>query len=167
MSKFVSVETLDWTPYKTGIPGKIRPMNTPEGLGDRIRVAAFAERQAYYAFTQAAKIFADEVPEDLIKAWNQIALEEAKHEKWLLKRLEELNIDVAEVPVSLGLYNSFIGCQSARDFTHYISDSEEKGRIAGVKFAEFLKVTDPVTSKIFTDIADEEVFHISLAKKYF
>lgn len=167
MRKFISVDLLDWAPYRTGTPSKIRPMNTSEGLGDRIRVAAFAERQAYYAFTQAAKIFATEVPEELVMAWKRIALEESKHETWLLKRLSELKLDAAEMPVSLGLYNSFINCQSAREFTLYISDSEEKGRIAGVKFAEFLKVTDPVTSKIFTDIADEEVFHISLAKKYF
>lgn len=167
MSKFVSIDSLDWSPYKTGMPSKIRPMNTIEGLGDRIRVAAFAERQAYYAFTQAATIFANDVPSELVKAWQKIALEESKHESWLLKRLAELNIDVAEVPVSLGLYRSFIGCQTARDFTLYISDSEEKGRLAGMKFAEFLKITDPISSKIFTDIADEEVFHISLAKKFF
>ena len=167
MKKFVSTDSLDWTPYKTGVPGKIRPMNTPEGLADRIRVAAFAERQAYYAFTQAIEIFGAEVPSSLVSAWQQIAQEESKHEKWLLKRMEELGFDIAEAPVSLGLYNSFVNCKSAKEFTHYISDSEEKGRIAGVKFAEFLKVSDPITAKIFSDIAAEEVFHISLAAKYF
>jgi uncharacterized ferritin-like protein (DUF455 family) len=164
MNHFIAAESLDWTPYKIGMPSKIRPMNT---LEDRIRVAAFAERQAYYAFTQAAKIFLGSVPKELINAWKKIAEEEAKHEKWLLNRLDELNINVQEMTVSLGLYNSFVDCQNARDFTLYISDSEEKGRIAGIKFADFLKDNDPISAKIFTEIANEEVFHISLAKKYF
>lgn len=167
MKTFLSTDLLNWTPYTIGVPGKIRPMNTPEGLSDRIRVAAFAERQAYYAFTQAITIFAGEAPRDLILAWHKIAEEESKHEKWLLKRMEELDFNIAEVPVSLGLYNSFVNCKSVKEFTHYISDSEEKGRIAGIKFAEFLKITDPKTSKIFSDIAAEEVFHISLAAQYF
>jgi uncharacterized ferritin-like protein (DUF455 family) len=167
MSKFMPVESLDWSPYKIGIPGKIRHMNTPEGLSDRIRVAAFAERQAYYAFTQAAQIYADEVPEELRRAWLQIAEEEAKHESWLLKRMKELEFDITAMPVSLGLYNSFTTCQSAKEFTLYISDSEEKGRVAGLKFADYLKLIDPKTANIFSDIAAEEVFHISLAAIYF
>ena len=77
MKTFVPTDSLDWSPYKTGVPGKIRPMNTPEGLADRIRVAAFAERQAYYAFTQAVEIFGAEVPACLVSAWQQIAQEES------------------------------------------------------------------------------------------
>ena len=71
------------------------------------------------------------------------------------------------MPVSLGLYNSFINCKSAGEFTRYISDSEEKGRLAGLLFVEALRTRDPETAKIFSDIAIEEVDHISLATKYF
>jgi len=39
--------------------------------------------------------------------------------------------------------------------------------VAGVKFAEYLKVQDPKTAKIFSDIADEEVAHVALAKEFF
>ncbi len=167
MSKFKSAELLVWTPFKIGTSIKPRPLSSTEGIVDRIRIAAFAERQAHYAFLEAARIFADVVPYELVLAWKTIAEEEAKHEKWLLGRLVELNQDVAELPVGLGLYNSFCKCETARDFTIYISDSEEKGRLAGVKFVEALKYRDPLSAKIFLDIANEEVEHISLASKYF
>ncbi|MEA9355624.1 DUF455 family protein [Bacteriovorax sp. PP10] len=166
MSKFLSADNFDWSPFNIGTPIKTRPMNTFEGLVDRIRIAAFAERQAYYAFLEAARIFADEVPAELVETWKRIAEEEAKHEGWLLNRLVELKQDVAEMPVSLGLYQSFSKCETARDFALYISDSEERGRIAGLKFAEFLKVNDPETAKIFSDIAEEEIAHVALAKRF-
>jgi len=167
MSKFTPAESLDWSPFKIGTSLKPRPLNTPEGIVDRIRIAAFAERQAYYAFLEAARIFANEVPADLVLAWKTIATEEAKHESWLLKRLVEIDHDVAELPVGLGLYNSFCKCESAKQFTLYISDSEEKGRLAGLKFVEALETRDPQTAKIFSAIAIEELDHISLAAKYF
>lgn len=167
MSKFAAAETFDWFPFNVGTPLKTRPMNTNEGLIDRIRIAAFAERQAYYAFLEAARIFTSEVPAELLANWIRIAEEEKKHEGWLLNRLVELGENVSEHPVSLGLYHSFSKCTSAKDFAYYISDSEERGRVAGVKFAEFLKVQDPITAKIFSDIADEEVAHVALAKDFF
>lgn len=166
MSKFSPADNFDWSPFNVGTPIKTRPMNTFEGLIDRIRIAAFAERQAYYAFLEAARIFADEVPAELVETWKRIAEEEAKHEGWLLNRLVELKQDVAEIPVSLGLYQSFSKCETARDFAFYISDSEERGRVAGLKFAEFLKVNDPETAKIFSDIAEEEIAHVALAKRF-
>ena len=167
MTKFSSAEQFDWHPFNVGTPIKTRPMNTFEGIIDRIRIAAFAERQAYYAFLEAARIFKDEVPAELIENWKKIAEEEAKHERWLLKRLVELNQDVAEQPVSLSLYHSFAKCETPKDFSYYISDSEERGRVAGLKFAEYLKIQDPTTAKIFSDIADEEVAHVALAKSFF
>ena len=167
MSKFTPAESHDWSPFKIGISQKPRPLNSIEGIVDRIRIAAFAERQAHYAFLEAARIFAKEVPEDLVFAWKRIALEEAKHESWLLARLIEINQDVAELPVGLGLYNSFCKCQTAKEFTLYITDSEEKGRLAGLKFVEVLKTRDPESARIFLNIAIEELDHISLASKYF
>jgi uncharacterized ferritin-like protein (DUF455 family) len=167
MSKFISAESLNWAPFQTGTPPKIRPLNSFEGLIDRIRVAAFAERQAHYAFLEAARIFANDVPAELVEAWKIIAEEEAKHESWLLRRLVDLKQDVAEIPVSLGLYHSLTKCESAKEFSLYISDSEEKGRIAGLKFAEALKIHDPASAKIFSDIADEEIAHVALGKRFF
>ena len=167
MNKFISPDSLNWSPFKIGVSLKPRPLDSLDGIADRIRIAAFAERQAHYAFLEAARLFANEVPEDLLFAWKRIAMEEAKHETWLLQRLVEMNQDIADLPVGLGLYNSFGKCQSAREFTFYISDSEEKGRLAGLKFVEALKTRDPKTAKIFLDIAVEELDHIALAKKFF
>jgi uncharacterized ferritin-like protein (DUF455 family) len=167
MSKFAPSNTLNWLPFKIGTSNKPRPLETFEGVVDRIRIAAFAERQAFYAFSQAAIIFANDVCPELIIDWLKIAEEEAKHEGWLLKRLEELNQDVAKISVSLGLYNSFCTCKTAEEFTLYITDSENKGRNAGLKFVEALQSKDPITAKIFQNIADEEVEHIALASKYF
>jgi uncharacterized ferritin-like protein (DUF455 family) len=167
MNKFKSADSFDWSPFKVGTSVKPRPLDSIGGIVDRIRIAAFAERQAHYAFLEAARIFENTVPLELVLAWKKIALEEAKHESWLLKRLVEINQDIAELPVGLGLYNSLTKCESAKEFTLYISDSEEKGRIAGLKFVEVLKNSDPLTAKIFSDIAIEELVHISLATKYF
>jgi uncharacterized ferritin-like protein (DUF455 family) len=167
VSKFKSADSFDWSPFKIGISVKPRPLDSIGGIVDRIRIAAFAERQAHYAFLEAARIFENSVPTELVFAWKKIALEEAKHESWLLKRLIEINQDIAELPVGLGLYNSFTKCETAKEFTLYISDSEEKGRLAGLKFVDALKTRDPITAKIFSDIAIEELEHISLATKYF
>lgn len=155
-----------WLPYTIGIPPKIRPLQTPEGLGDRLRLVAFAERQAYHAFNDAITRFHD-APAGLIDAWKWVALEEAKHESWLVKRLEEMGQDISAVPVSLSLYHSLLKCETARDFAFYISDAEERGRVGAEKFAETLVKTDPVTAKIFDLIAKEEVEHIALVKRFF
>lgn len=155
-----------WSPYQIGNAPRVRSLNTPEGLGDRLRLVAFAERQAFHAFNEARKRFTD-APEGLLKAWEWVALEEAKHESWLLKRLDELDQDVSSVPVSLNLYHSLAKCESARDFAFYVSDAEDRGRIGAEKFAEVLKTRDPETARIFAQIAFEEREHIALVNKYF
>jgi uncharacterized ferritin-like protein (DUF455 family) len=155
-----------WSPYQIGTPPKIRPLHTPEGLGDRLRLVAFAERQAFHAFSNAVIRFLD-APAELIEAWKWVALEESKHESWLLKRLEEIGQDVAAVPVNLNLYHSLLKCQTAKDFAFYISDAEERGRIGAEKFAETLAIKDPITASIFNLIALEEREHIALVKRFF
>ncbi len=155
-----------WSPYQIGNPPKLRSMNTNEGLGDRLRLIAFAERQAFHAFTNAITRFKD-APEGLREAWKWVSLEEAKHESWLLKRMEAIGQDVSAVPVSLNLYHSLEKCQTAKEFAFYISDAEERGRIGAEKFAETLAVRDPETAEIFAKIAFEEREHIALVNKFF
>lgn len=155
-----------WSPYTIGTPARMRSLNTPEGLGDRLRLIAFAERQAFHAFTEASQRFTD-APAELIEAWKWVALEEAKHESWLLKRLEEIGQDPAAVPVSLNLYHSLQQCKTARDFAFYVSDAEERGRVGAEKFAEVLAQTDPVTAAMFKQIAEEEKAHIALVHRFF
>lgn len=155
-----------WSPYTIGTPSRMRSLHTPEGLGDRLRLIAFAERQAFHAFNEAAARFTD-APAELIEAWKWVALEEAKHESWLLKRLEEIGQSPSSVPVSLNLYHSLEQCQTARDFAFYVSDAEDRGRIGAEKFAEVLAKTDPITATMFKQIAEEEKAHIALVHRFF
>lgn len=155
-----------WSPYQIGIAPRVRSLQLAEGLGDRLRLIAFAERQAFHAFNEAAARFTD-APQGLKDAWRWVALEEAKHESWLLERLEQLGQDISAVPVSLNLYHSLTNCQSARDFSFFVADAEDRGRIGAEKFAEALQTRDPVTAKMFARIALEEREHIALVDKYF
>lgn len=155
-----------WTPYLIGEPPRIRSLQTPEGLGDRLRMIAFAERQAFHAFNDASEKFTD-APDGLREAWKWVALEEAKHEKWLLTRMDELGFDVAAVPVQFNLYFALSRCKTAHEFALFIADAEDRGRIGAEKFAEVLAVKDPVTAKMFAQIALEERAHIALVDKFF
>ena len=155
-----------WTPYLIGTPGKMRSLSTVEGLGDRLRLVAFAERQAFHAFNHAIATFTD-APKGLREAWKWVALEEAKHESWLVKRLEEIGQDIAGQAVDLKLYNSLIECQTAKDFALYISDAEDRGRVGAERFRDSLALRDPKTAEIFGRIAAEEVEHIALVNRYF
>lgn len=155
-----------WSPYIVGKPEKVRSLNTVEGLGDRLRLVAFAERQAFHAFNEARARFQD-APQGLKEAWEWVALEEAKHESWLLKRLEELGQLVESTPVSLNLYYSLQNCSSARDFAVYVADAEERGRVGAEKFAQALALRDPLTAAIFKQIALEEQEHIALVDRFF
>ena len=158
--------TSDWSPYILGKVPKPRSLGTPEGLGDRLRFVAFAERQAACAFREAAQRFSN-VPAELREAWLWVAEEEAKHEHWLLSRLQELGQDVAGVPVALDLFLSFGHCHSAFEFAQYMSNAEERGRVAGERFAQVLATVDPVSAELFRQIALEEREHVALMERFF
>jgi uncharacterized ferritin-like protein (DUF455 family) len=155
-----------WNPYQIGNAPRVRPLKTMEGLGDRLRLIAFAERQAFHAFNEACLRFSD-APEGLKDAWRWVALEEAKHESWLIQRLHEIGQDESSIPVSLNLYNSLTNCHDPEMFAHYVADAENRGKIGAERFAEVLAKTDPKTAKIFKQIAQEEQAHIALVEKFF
>lgn len=155
-----------WSPYQIGPVLKMRSLQTPEGLGDRLRLVAFAERQAFHAFNEAAARLLD-APDGLREAWKWVALEESKHENWLLKRMEEIGQDVTALPVSLNLYHSLKSCSTAQEFSLFVSDAERRGQVGAMKFSEQLSLIDPKTAEIFAKIAEEETAHIALAKKYY
>lgn len=155
-----------WSPYALGNVPKPRSLSTLEGLGDRLRFVAFAEKQAARAFSEAALRFTD-APAGLADAWRWVSQEEAKHEAWLLERLCELGLSVASVPVALDLYLSFERCHSAREFSLYMSSAEERGRVAGERFGQTLKARDPRTAEIFAQIAREESEHVALVSRFF
>jgi hypothetical protein len=81
--------------------------------------------------------------------------------------MDELEIPIPGRKVSDFLWHSFMGCADARQFATYMADAEERGRKAGERFHQTLVQTDPVTAEIFRKIAEEEVGHIALARRFF
>lgn len=161
---------MNWEPFRITTsgahPDAPRSISTLEGVGDRLRAAAFAELQAREAFFWAASHYAD-APEDLRQAWRELAIAEQKHLDWLLGRMTELGIDLRERKVSDYLWISLTSCISAREFTIFMANAEERGRIAGERFFQSLKDHDFTTAEIFRKIAEEEIQHIALAKRFF
>ncbi|MBC7386325.1 MAG: DUF455 family protein [Cryobacterium sp.] len=162
--------TPSWGPFlvlpRTDRGKSPRAITSREGLSDRLRAAAFAEIQAYYAFLWAADRFED-APAALKKNWRELAAAEERHLNWLLRRMTELGLEVRERGVSDWLWLSLIQCKTAREFSHFIASSEERGRIAGERFHTALIEIDPMSAEIFRKIAEEEVEHIRLASKFF
>jgi len=158
---------IEWAPFAVCAPGEKAPyprsLNTPEGLGDRLRFVAFAEKQAENAFFLAAHSYPS-LPEAVKNTWLQLSREEAKHLGWLLARMKELGVDPSERPQSLALWNSFDRCSTAAEFALFMANAEERGRIAGEQFYETLLKTDPTTGELFRKIAEEEKLHIELAR---
>ena len=161
----------NWDPFSVAPLGERgdlpRALSTQEGVGDRLRSAAFAEIQAREAFLWAAEKFQGDAPLGLIQAWQALALEEDKHMNWLLGRMQELGISVQERRVSLHLWVSLTACQNAKEFAFYMASAEQRGRTAGLRFYKDLVAKDRVTAEIFGKIAEEEMAHIELAHQYF
>lgn len=159
-----------WEPFLILHPDERPPLprsvETPEGVTDRLRVVAFAELQAREAFRWAAERF--EEAEPAVKtAWRGLALAEDRHLNWLLTRLKELNCDVAERGLQPDLWNSFMQCQSPREFAVFMANAEERGRRGGERLRRSLQKIDPVSAELFGRIADEEVEHIQCAERFF
>ncbi len=161
---------MNWAPFALAEPGKHgeapRSISALEGIGDRLRAAAFAEFQAREAFLWAADKFED-APPGLREAWRALAAEEEKHMGWLLARMKILGISLTDRKVSDHLWVSLISCSTAREFAVYMANAEERGKLAGERFYESLRDRDPVTGEIFRKIAEEETSHIQLARKYY
>ncbi len=160
----------DWAPFKltenNAFGDSTRPIDTPEGVADRLRSAAFAEIQAREAFLWACVRFED-APFALKEEWHTLAIAEHKHLGWLVTRMNELGFTAGERLVSDFLWKSFHQCKDAREFSLFMSSAEERGRKAGHRFHEFLAEKDPTTAEIFRAIAVEELEHVQLAEKFF
>ena len=158
---------MNWKPFDVCEPDAFAPaprgINTAEGLGDRLRVAAFAEMQAREAFRWAADTLLDaSVP--LRAAWRRIADDENRHLELLLGRMAELDVKPGARPVSDRLWRSLRACKSAREFVPYMRTAEERGRAAEESFRRSLADRDPVTAALFGKIADDEAEHIALSR---
>jgi uncharacterized ferritin-like protein (DUF455 family) len=159
---------VNWAPFAVCDPDAFAPaprgINTSEGLGDRLRVAAFAELQAREAFRWAADTLLDASPA-LRSSWRRIADDEHRHLQMLLGRMLELGVKPEARPVSDRLWRSLRACKSTKEFTPFMRAAEERGRAAEESFRRQLADRDPVTSAIFGKIADDEAEHIALAAR--
>jgi uncharacterized ferritin-like protein (DUF455 family) len=157
---------MDWRPFVVCPDGQRPPAprgpSTHEGLGDRLRTAAFAERQARDAFFWAAERFPGESA-GRRALWKSLGEEEDKHMRWLLERMEQLGFKVDERPVSDGLWRSLARCKTPEEFAAFMARAEERGRAAERAFQKMLEERDPRTAAIFARIADDEDRHIALA----
>lgn len=164
MKNFSGV-AVDWKPFTVCRPGEKPPyprsLITREGLGDRLRFVAFAEKQATHAFQIATEIY--DVPEPVKKIWCTLAKEENKHLSWLIRRMSELNVAADERPQGLSLWQSFDRCDTPTQFAVFMANAEERGRTAGEQFYQTLLSHDPQTARLFQQIVKEEVEHIRLA----
>lgn len=145
---------------------KPRPIDTPGGLADRMRTAAFAEKQAIFAFGWAAEKFQD-VPQALRDDWMRLVPEEIKHYQLIVDRMAELGFSLDERPVSLRLWESLEVCETGQEFCQRIAGAEERGRQAGLLLMEYLADKDPATAAVFEEIVTDEVAHVKLAETYF
>lgn len=143
-----------------------RRLGGPDGIGDRMRIAAFAELQAREAFRWGAATF-DGAPDALRGAWRTLADEEDKHLGWLLVRMRELGVTPSGRAVSAHLFRGLTDCRTAHEFAWYMAKAEDRGRIAGEQFAERLAAVDPTSAALFGQIAAEEADHIALALRFF
>ena len=143
-----------------------RSIQCVDGICDRLRAAAFAEIQARDAFLWAADHLTDATPA-LQADWRALAKEEDKHLGWLLARLTELGRKVQDRRVSDQLWHSLTSCTTAQGFAQFMATAEDRGRKAGLRFAEQLAQIDPNSAAIFGKIAQEEIEHILLAQRHF
>ncbi len=159
---------MDWSPFVVCTPEEYAPgargMGGPDGLGDRLRTAAFAERQAFAAFMWAADTLTDASAE-LRAAWRRIGFEEELHLNLLLVRMAELRVRVDARPVSDRLWRRLIQSKNAAEFSVMMREAEARGQAAEESFRRSLADRDPVTAAIFGRIADDEAEHLALADR--
>jgi uncharacterized ferritin-like protein (DUF455 family) len=159
---------MNWNPFLVCEPDAYAPaprgIRTPEGLGDRLRTAAFAELQAREAFRWAADTLLDAAPE-LRAVWRRFSSDEDRHLQLLLGRMAELGVRPDERPVSDRLWQSLRKCRTAREFSAYMKTAEERGRAAEESFQRSLETSDPVTAAIFGRIAADEAEHVTFQSR--
>jgi uncharacterized ferritin-like protein (DUF455 family) len=159
---------MNWSPFEVCAPDDYAPsprgIRTPEGLGDRLRTAAFAEFQAREAFRWAAETLPDASPE-LRAAWRRFSTDEDRHLQLLLGRMAELGVKPEARPVSDRLWRSLRECKTTKTFMAYMKTAEERGRAAEESFQRSLAGVDPVTAAIFGRIAADEVEHVAFAAR--
>lgn len=159
---------MDWSPFVVCPSDEYAPaprgMGGLEGVGDRLRTAAFAERQAVAAFEWAAAAFTD-APEEARSGWRRIALQEKEHLDLLLARMAELGMKVEDRPVSDRLWLKLSSSRTAAEFAALMRSAEARGKAAEETFRRALAGRDPETAAIFARIAADEAEHLAFGDR--
>lgn len=155
-----------WKPFRVAERAdRMRSIGIPEGVGDRIRAVAFAELQARDGFLWGLDRFPEALPE-LRAYWREFAAMEELHAQLLLDRAAELNVDLSERAVSDTLMRMFVRSDSADLFLYQISTAEERGMEVGTAMIRPIREVDPVSAAVFQRIVDDEVGHVSTARRF-
>lgn len=157
-------EDLGWAPFRVaqGRAEKMRALNSPYGVGDRLRAVAFAEIQAREGFLWGARAFV-EAPAEWRDTWLRFAEMENTHAQLLLNRAAELKVDLSERSVSDSLMRTFRRADRAEVFYYLISTAEQRGMEVGLSMIEPMREVDAESAAIFERCALEEKEHIAAA----
>lgn len=158
--------TTSYAPFRmaAGKPDAIRALQAPGGVGDRLRVVAFAELQARDLFRYGAEHFKNEAPDAWKSEWLRFAEVEDLHAQLLLTRMSELGLEPGERTVSDKLSRL---CRAASDpvtFLFLLASAEERGMESGNILGHQMQAVDPASAAIFARIAEEEVEHVTSAR---
>ena len=141
-----------------------RALNSSLGVGDRLRLVAFAELQARDCFLWGAERYREHAPADWIDAWKRFAEIENKHAQMLLDRMATLNVDPAERLVSDKLTNLCLASTDPVTFLFLLASAEERGMEAGFILGEQMAGVDRESALVFQEIAKEEVEHVEMSR---
>lgn len=154
----------NWQPFRLAPKADaIRAISTAEGVGDRLRVVAFAELQARDAFRWGAERFPD-APAEWREEWLRFAEVEDRHAKMLLSRMAELGVEAGSRTVTDKLTRLCRMSEDAITFLFLLSSAEERGMEAGNVLAKQMEAHDAASAAIFAQIAEEEIEHVASAK---
>lgn len=147
-----------------GRTAAVRGLRAAGGVGDRLRLVAFAELQARDLFLYGSEAFAGAAPEGWRARWRDFAAVEDRHAQLLLSRMTELGVEPGARTVSDKLSRL---CRAASDpflFLFLLSSAEERGMEAGFALGDQMREVDPISAALFARIAEEEVEHVEAAR---
>ncbi len=154
-----------WAPFRLGKkPEYVRPLESREGVADRLRLVAFAELQARDLFRFGAEKFRDSAPREWLSQWTEFSEVEERHAQMLLDRMGVLGVRIEDRMVSDKLSRLCLRAEDPLTFLFLLSSAEERGMEAGFTLGEQMNAYDSASAAVFKQIADEEVAHVAMAK---
>ena len=155
-----------WSPFRVSNEktSLTRGMNSLDGVGDRLRLVAFAELQAREAFLWGAQKFKGQAPDAWIERWVEFATVEDRHAQMLLTRMAELGVQPGAKPVSDKLSRLCRASEDPITFLFVLASAEERGMEAGSILGKQMAEYDPISAAVFAQIANEEVEHVEMSR---